>query len=563
MTYLMNKIKSFGFHLISKLKGHFFIYLAILCSLFAAVDLTVGHFIGTMESRTFDTIMKNRVFYQPADSDIIVVDIDEGSLSALSEEYGRWPWPRQVFAEFTESLMEQEPKAIVFDVLFSDADIQNPESDEYFDDVIGATDNSFFPMVRLNSDNDKLSQITPAMIPGMSPIKDKTATSPPISVVLPFFNSIIQSGRMGTNNIYPDEDGKVRKYPLFETHGSWQIPSLPAKVAQSLGWSLPENHDRIILNWRGKPGAFQHVRFSEVYNDFLSRNKKRPSDEFKDKIIIIGSTAPGLFDSKATPMDKTHPGVEILATAIDNLKHGDWIIQPEFPWYHLIIALLFIWITAFGFLKNFNVYLMNTGFALTQVVLVGFSYMSLNLSNHYVDLTVPVTVGFFYFLLGRVYKMAEAFLADQYVWIPRPKAESELWQSAVVFALQLNEEQLSSERKKTGKFKWHLKSIHPTYSVEEFPDKPIGIQRGLSDVVLIYYLGDIVDQKSLASQSELEQRIVEVKQAAKTIYQFDQLQLGVASGGIPVDNETHKNQVWKQLVTTALYHLHHKGHGSQ
>ena len=98
------------------------------------------------------------------------MDIDEGSLEAMAKEYGRWPWPRQVFAEFMENLEEQKPRAIVFDILFSDPDVNNPDSDDYFNEVVAATDNTFFPMLRLSSQNDELSQIKPAMIPGMGKV---------------------------------------------------------------------------------------------------------------------------------------------------------------------------------------------------------------------------------------------------------------------------------------------------------------------------------------------------------------------------------------------------------
>ena len=47
--------------------------------------------------------------------------------------------------------------------------------------------------------------------------------------------------------------------------------------------------------------------------------------EFAGKIVLVGSTAPGLFDLKATPMTRAHPGVEILATAIDNLRRDDYL----------------------------------------------------------------------------------------------------------------------------------------------------------------------------------------------------------------------------------------------
>ena len=48
------------------------------------------------------------------------------AFATMAKEYGRWPWPRQVLGEFLEQIEKQQPKAIVFDILFSDPDIYNP-----------------------------------------------------------------------------------------------------------------------------------------------------------------------------------------------------------------------------------------------------------------------------------------------------------------------------------------------------------------------------------------------------------------------------------------------------
>ena len=72
-------------------------------------------------------------------------------MAAFAKEYGRWPWPRQVLGEFVENIQAQNPKAIVFDIVFTDADIYNPDSDAYFNEVITACENCFFPILRLDA----------------------------------------------------------------------------------------------------------------------------------------------------------------------------------------------------------------------------------------------------------------------------------------------------------------------------------------------------------------------------------------------------------------------------
>ena len=98
-----------------------------------------------MKLKAYDRIIKNCVIVQSSDPSIVIVDVDEGSLVAMAAEYGRWP--RQVFAEFIEMLEEQNPKAVVFNILSSDSDVFNADSDEYFNEVIGATDNTYFQIL--------------------------------------------------------------------------------------------------------------------------------------------------------------------------------------------------------------------------------------------------------------------------------------------------------------------------------------------------------------------------------------------------------------------------------
>jgi adenylate cyclase len=104
-------------------------------------------------------------------------------------------------------------------------------------------------------------------------------------------------------------------------HG-WHIPSLPAKVAAGLGYPLPASSD-IQLNWHGRALSYHRVSYVDVYQDLQRSKALRPANEFAGKIVIIGATANGLHDVRATPVDSFYVGVEILATAIDNLKNAD------------------------------------------------------------------------------------------------------------------------------------------------------------------------------------------------------------------------------------------------
>lgn len=390
-----------------RLHNNFYLYLSALLTVLVLLDASVFHVGENMRDRAFDMMVKNRVIVPKPDPDIIIVDINEASLSAMSAEYGRWPWPRQVLGEFLENIEAQQPKAVVFDILFSDPDIYNPDSDAYFNEVIAGTKNTFFPMLRLAEASDHLSQVTPNMIPGIKRTGlQQSGETKPIAIVLPHLETALNSGHLGTHNIYPDKDGIVREYRLWHDESGWILPSLPLAVANFSNTSndaLPQN---MLINWRGKPFTYQFATFSDVYADMASKVKKRPVNEFKDKIVIIGSTAPSLFDLKATAMAKAYPGVEILATAIDNIQHDDYLKVWRGKTPYILMSLTLVWLTALAFFHNVDRDKVTTIFSSSQIILITLSYLAINFTNTYLDLTGPITWAVLYFSVAKIYALA-------------------------------------------------------------------------------------------------------------------------------------------------------------
>ncbi len=155
----------------------------------------------------FDAMVRYRIAPPKPDPDIVIVDIDEASLAAMDTDYGRWPWPRQVLGEFLENIEKQQPKAMVFDILLSDADVFNPDSDAYFDAAIAKTNNTFFPMLLLDPSTDATSEIKAAQIPGVTPLPDEEPEQDAtVGVVLPHFQAALAGVRLGTHN-----DGGFRR----------------------------------------------------------------------------------------------------------------------------------------------------------------------------------------------------------------------------------------------------------------------------------------------------------------------------------------------------------------
>jgi len=112
-------------------------------------------------------------------------------------------------------------------------------------------------------------------------------------------------------------------------------------------------------------------------------------------------------------MDRMFPGVEILATAIDNFKHGDSLRYPEGRMWYLLITLSIVWLTAWGFYRNAGRDKIDRLFGLSQIILIAITYASINLTTVYINLTGPVTVGLAFFTIARLYAMATGKALEQ------------------------------------------------------------------------------------------------------------------------------------------------------
>lgn len=397
-----------------RLRRSFYLYLAALFTIIALVDAASTNLIVSMRQKAFDVMVRNRLVVARPDPAIVIVDVDEKSLAAMAADFGRWPWPRQVFGEFVEKLEAQQPQAIVFDVLFSDPDLFNPDSDAYFDEAIAATDNTWFALVRLDPAHDSQSELPASEVPGVrqrDPAADPTAT---IAVVLPFQPSVQKAGRVGMINIWPDIDGIARRYTVARNEHGFELPSLALAVTRAETPQLAPP-DSILLNWRGPPFTYPYVSFSDLYLDLRRENPARPAAEFAGKIVVVGSTAATLHDIKATAVSQQFPGVEYLATAIDNLRAGDWLRVPEAPMVYLLVTLIILWGTALAFYRHGGSGKLDRIYGLSQFLLIGIAYAAINLGNLYINLTGPVMFGFLYFSVARFYSFTAARALDESV----------------------------------------------------------------------------------------------------------------------------------------------------
>ncbi|MCP4597848.1 CHASE2 domain-containing protein [Neptuniibacter sp.] len=319
--------------------------------------------VSSLDNLWLDFAIRQRAELNPPDDRIVVIDIDDASLNNMAPLAGGWPWPRAIHAEMVELLQQQKPAAIVFDILFADPDIYNPDSDQYFSEVLRQTNNVYLPILHLKTDADamfpRLDQY-PETLEVFPPSEVKQvsgpATSSDISKPMPPHASLVlpkavdpKAWRLGTINFQIDPDGIGRRYsPVIRIDG-WGLESLPAKVAYDLTGFRTEQNE-VFLDWYGDEEPYKRLPYHQVYSQLTTTEPNAYPGSFKDKIIVIGSTAAGLHDIQATPISGTYPGVFILATAIDGFLSQRFLSELTFAQQLMLFALLYFILMLFLFM---------------------------------------------------------------------------------------------------------------------------------------------------------------------------------------------------------------------
>jgi adenylate cyclase len=365
--------------------------LAAVVAVLLIVDYAFTHVTSLIDQKAGDVMLAANAGRRPVSDRVVIVDIDQRSLELMNEMAGSWPWPRSVHGELIDYLEAQHPRAIAFDVLFNELDVYRPDSDAAFADAVARYPNVWLAM-SLNNDGQgaRVLDMPPAV--GMHPL-----TKPPADTRVPVMLPLVMLGhreamRGGLTNFTMDSDGVGRRYALYLDRSGWRFPSLPARVVAALGRPLPPQPS-VMLNYRQ---GWRHVSYADLYLDSLRAKPLRDPHELAGKIVLVGTSAPGLMDMRLTPLDSNYPGVEVLATAIDNLDRGDWLRQVPRP-YALPFALALIGLIAFAFARGVSA--ARTGYALLGVsaVTLGAAWLAL-VNGTFVPVFAPLAAGWVFYL---------------------------------------------------------------------------------------------------------------------------------------------------------------------
>ena len=346
--------------------------LALIVLVLAALELGLLHSLQPLESRLLDSFVKRQAAKLAPDPDIVLVDIDEKSLANMQETAGRFPWPREVYADLIEGLAAHKPRAIVFDIMFFEPDRFRPQSDKAFIEAASRHRNLYFPLVRLDMKDD-VRGAPAAELAGMVGLVRGPKADPRARIaVIPPLVLPPRLWRTGSINFLADDDGVGRRYYLRHRVSGWDLPSLPARLAMDLGFPLPDADD-LLLAWRGEPGKFPRVSFSDLYEDFGLSRRTRAANEFAGKIVVIGVGAAGLGDLRVTPLSHTQPGSEILGTAIENLKNQRAMRYAATAW-PAAIGIALVLLLYLAFYRRLDARLTGAALALASAALLLASY---------------------------------------------------------------------------------------------------------------------------------------------------------------------------------------------
>ncbi|MEK9990312.1 MAG: CHASE2 domain-containing protein, partial [Halieaceae bacterium] len=398
---------SLGF-LSRELRTQFFLGLALFFTLFTAAyffDAVVG---GAAEQTldydagTLDMAMEWRLSSPRPSSEIVIIDIDERSLAIMAEEFGRWPWPRSVMADFLAMLMELEPKAVGVNIMYSDADLNDVEGDQIFDEVISYFPNAVFPMTRLSPANDFLSEISVDMLPGA--MWEEGGGDNTVSMLFTMFPSA--QDRMGLNNLVLDDDGVVRRFQPHWIDEGFSLPSLAyqmSAVANENSWASGSDFPEYLINWRNKTGVYPRVSFVDVYQALLGEGDLNLS-EIENKYMVLGLTAPGLAVLKGTAVSSATDDNLIIANSLDDILNDTGLLTLP-SWVIALIAIVSFWGIAWCYLVDIDDELIDLGFVIYESIAVFITVGSISFTRYAFDLSYVALTGIAFYTAAFVYDM--------------------------------------------------------------------------------------------------------------------------------------------------------------
>ncbi len=346
--------------------------IAVSCLIFHGLGDSKPELLTSLDNQISSAMFRWRG-PEPATGAVVIVDIDEKSLGRI----GQWPWRRDVMARLVRRVRDAGARVIGFDIVFPEPDRTSPvryledfrhmlghrlttrdlnslsgredlDHDRMFGAALSEADTVLGYIFQLRDDGLKSMHERP--FPALElAVRPETVTVGDLWLVRayrPILNvpEVAQGRSEGFLNVFPDPSGTVHRVPLFMALDGMPYPSLALEItriglgldgatihasengtpgrAPIIGVSLADRFmptdttGQITLNYRGPMGTFPYASAVDILEG-------RTRVELRDKYVIIGTSAAGIPDFHATPFSAVCPGIEVQATAVDNMLRGD------------------------------------------------------------------------------------------------------------------------------------------------------------------------------------------------------------------------------------------------
>ena len=405
--------------------------LITLCFLLEKAGLYEWNWLTRAENLLYDLRI---VATMPNDVDkrIVIVDIDEKSL----REIGRWPWSRNNIAKLTQELFNYYEITILgFDIVFAEPDnssglnvlkalgkswlsnnedynevVKTLESDLDYDQLLADAINNnqvvmgYYFKYGTTRDDSTNNGLLPQASFSEKDFKNKSLFAREargfggnIELLL---DAALDAGHFSP---WIDDDGVVRRVPMLYQYEENYYESLSLVIVkhlleieqtipvfeQAAGGEYPgletlsleyldipvDRHIQTLVPYRGLQGSFRYVSATDVIHGRVNK------DVLKDAIVLVGTTAPGLFDLRTTPVQKQYPGVEIHANLISGILDQKIKLSPAYLQGAEFIQLILIGILLTLLLPRLNPILATVTSLLVMAAITGINLLLWHSAN--------------------------------------------------------------------------------------------------------------------------------------------------------------------------------------
>ena len=414
---------------------NYFVFLFLLILLIFLKFLNPS-FIKSVSYLSFDLYQK--LFAEEKKTDVVIIDIDEKSLG----KFGQFPWNRTVFAKILDQLNTSNPKAIGFDIFFTEKDKQSPE--EIFKSF-GLVPADIAELQNLKSPDDLFSEklkesksiiaVLGSNVPSHSNYNRKAKArflskgGDPKNFTYSYPYSIgslekLEKNVKGLGSIsFLDQlDGIIRSLPLIVQFNKKIYPTMGLEMVRvgskqkniyvelnevgiqrisARPYKIESDPNGIIWIKYKKSQKEQYISAGDVYDGNFDKSF------FENKYVLIGASAQGLFDLVKTPLGVTIPGVEVHANVIENILDQSYLIRnPNTYIFELLFSIIVALITFILSQKIKPKYSLSIFFGnILATLIIGFSIYKFR--SELVDFSYPIFIITLTFLTGLYFRFIE------------------------------------------------------------------------------------------------------------------------------------------------------------